>query len=63
MIVIVNPPTIIYIWCLGVFGSVVAVAFQNVFRSEIHQNNVFFIFLKSFLISAHQNDLKTPKRD
>jgi hypothetical protein len=27
----------------------------------MHQNNIFFIFKKLFLISAHQNDLKTPK--
>jgi hypothetical protein len=41
--------------------SVVAVAFQNVFRSEIHQNNIFFYFKKIFLTLVHQNDLKTPK--
>jgi hypothetical protein len=42
------------------FGSVVviAVAFQNVFHAEMHQNDFFFIFLKSILISPHQNDLK-----
>jgi hypothetical protein len=39
----------------------VAIAFQSVFYSEKHQNNIFFIFLKLFLISAHQNDLKTSK--
>jgi hypothetical protein len=27
----------------------------------MHQNDVFFIFKKLFLISAYQNDLKTPK--
>jgi hypothetical protein len=27
----------------------------------MHQNNIFFIFKKLFLISAHQNDLKTQK--
>jgi hypothetical protein len=43
-------------------GSVVAVAFQNTFHSEIHQNNIFFIFKKLFLTSAHQNDMKTPKK-
>jgi hypothetical protein len=26
---------------------------------EIYQNNIFFIFKKLFLISTHQNDLKT----
>ena len=41
MIVIVNPPTI------RVFGSVVVVAFQSAFRSEIHQNNVLFLFFKN----------------
>jgi hypothetical protein len=44
------------------FGrSVVAVAFQSVFYLEMHQNNIFFILKKLFLISAHQNDLKTQK--
>jgi hypothetical protein len=38
-----------------VFGSVVLVAFQSVFRSEMHENHFFFIFWKSYLISAHQN--------
>jgi hypothetical protein len=28
----------------GLFGSVVAVTFQSVFHSEMHQNDVFFIF-------------------
>jgi len=41
--------------------SVVTITFQNVFYLEMYQNNIFFIFLKLFLISAHQNDLKTPK--
>jgi hypothetical protein len=43
-------------------GSVVAVAFQNVFRAEMHQNNIFFIFKKLFLRSAHQNDPKHTKK-
>jgi len=30
----------------GVFESVVAVVFQSVFRSEMYQNNVFFLFFK-----------------
>jgi len=42
-------------------NSVVAVAFQSVFHSEIYQNNIFFIFKKLFLTSTHQNDSKTPK--
>jgi len=45
----------------GVFGSVVVVAFQIVFHAKIHANDIFFIFLKLFLTSAHQNDLKTLK--
>jgi len=40
---------------------VVATAFQSVFHLEMHQNDIFFIFLKLFLISAYQNDLKTLK--
>jgi hypothetical protein len=43
-----------------VFGSVVAVAFQNAFHSEVHQIYIY-IYLKLFLTSAHQNELKTPK--
>ena len=27
-----------------VFGSAIAVAFQNIFSTEIHPNNIFFIF-------------------
>ena len=42
--------------------GVVAVTFESVFHSEMYQNNIyFFIFLKLFLISAYQNDLKTLK--
>jgi hypothetical protein len=45
----------------GLFGNVVAVAFQIAFRVEIHANDVFLFFKKSFFTSAHQNDLKTLK--
>jgi len=31
---------------IDMFGRVVAVTFQNIFRAEIHQNNIFFNFLK-----------------
>jgi len=30
----------------ALFESVVSIAFQSVFRLEIHQNNIFFKFLK-----------------
>jgi hypothetical protein len=43
------------------FGSVVALAFQITFRAEMHANEVFFIFKKLFLTSAHQNDPKHTK--
>jgi hypothetical protein len=39
----------------------VAVIFQSVFRAEIYQNNIFFIFKKLFLRSAYQNDPKHKK--
>jgi hypothetical protein len=42
-------------------GSVVVVVFQSAFYLEIHQNNIFFIFKKLILISAHQNNLKISK--
>ena len=28
------------------FGSLVAVAFQNVFHVEMYQNNIYFLFFK-----------------
>jgi len=37
------------------FESVVVVAFQNTFYFKMHQNDIFFYFLKSFLRSTHQN--------
>jgi hypothetical protein len=43
------------------FGSVVTVTFQSVFRVEMYQNDVFF-FLKLFLRSAHQKDPKHKKK-
>jgi len=27
---------------------VVAVAYQNIFHSEIHQNDIFFLFFKNY---------------
>jgi uncharacterized protein (DUF427 family) len=32
---------------MRLFGSVVAITFQSVFRAEMHQNN-FFYFLKNY---------------
>jgi hypothetical protein len=46
---------------MGLFGSVIAVAFQSVFHSVMHQNNIFFIFKKLFLSSAYPNDPKHKK--
>ena len=44
------------------FRSMVVITFQSVFYLEIYQDNIFFIFKKLFLISTHQNDLKTLKK-
>jgi hypothetical protein len=44
-----------------IFESVVVVALQITFRAEIYQNNVFYIFKKSFLKLARQNDPKHKK--
>jgi hypothetical protein len=30
----------------GMLGNIVAVIFQSVFHSEMHQNNIFFLFFK-----------------
>jgi hypothetical protein len=43
------------------FESVVAIVFQSAFHAEMHQNDIFFIFLKLFLRSTHQNDPKYKK--
>jgi len=37
----------------GLFGSVVAIAFQSAFHSEMHENDIFFILKKLFLRSAY----------
>jgi hypothetical protein len=36
--------------------------FSKCFSPKIHQNNLFFYLKKLFLTSAHQKDLKTPKK-
>ena len=46
---------------ISVFGSVVAVVFQNIFHSKMYQNNIFFL-KKSFLTSAHQMNLQIPEK-
>jgi hypothetical protein len=43
----------------GLFGIVIVVTVQNAFRLEMHQNEVFSFLKKSFLTSAHQNNMKT----
>jgi hypothetical protein len=43
----------------GMFEKVIVVAVQSDFHLEMHQNNIYFYFLKLFLTSAHRNDLKT----
>jgi hypothetical protein len=36
----------------------VVVAFQSVFRAEMHQNDIFLFFKKLFFKLIHQNDPK-----
>jgi len=50
-----------FLFIKDLFEIVVTVAVQNTFCLKIYQNNIYFIFKKLFLISAHQNDLKTHK--
>jgi hypothetical protein len=40
---------------LSLFGIVIAVAVQSVFRLEMHQNNVFLFFKIIFDISTPEN--------
>ena len=49
----VSRHNILVSFCL--IGSMIAVAFQSVFRAEIHQNDIFLFFKKLFLRSTHQN--------
>ena len=41
---------------LNVFEIMVIVVIQIAFYLKIHQNNIFFISKKLFLISTHQNN-------
>jgi hypothetical protein len=41
------------------YGIVVTVVIQGVFRLKMHQHVFFLFFKKLFFRSAHQNDLKT----
>jgi hypothetical protein len=45
-----------------VCNNIVAVAFQSAFNFKMHQNNIFFIFKKIFLISTYQNYQKNIKK-
>jgi len=40
----------------------VAVAVQNIFLLEMHQDDFYVIFKKLFLISTHQNNPKILKK-
>jgi hypothetical protein len=40
--------TFFYVYFSEMFGSVVVIAFQSVFYSEMHQNNVFFLFFLNY---------------
>jgi hypothetical protein len=42
---------------------VVAVAFQNVFHAEIHQNDILFFLKKLFFRLANQNNSKYTKKN
>jgi len=46
---------------LRVLESMVAVIFQSVFYSKMHQHNIFLFFKKIFFISTHQSDHKNIK--
>jgi hypothetical protein len=50
---------ILKITTTSLFRNMVTIAFQSVFHSEMHQNNIF-LSLKLFLTSAHNNK-KTKK--
>ena len=46
------------------FGIAAAVAFQSVFRLEMHQNNIFFIFFKFiFDINTSKQSKNTKKNN
>ena len=41
----IYPP--LFVQTISLFGSVVVVAFQSIFHAEMHQNDIFFYFLKN----------------
>jgi hypothetical protein len=47
---------------LSLFESVVVIDFQNIFLTEMHQNDIFIIFKKLFLRSAYQNNSRHTKK-
>jgi len=47
---------------MSLFESVVAVVFQSVFHSEMHQNEVFFYFLKIIFEISISKRSKTYKK-
>jgi hypothetical protein len=40
-----------------VFESVVAIVFQKVFHSEMHQNNIYFLFFKKIIFYINTSKL------
>jgi len=44
------------------FKSVVIVAFQSVFHSEMHQNNIYYFLKKIIFDVNHQNNPKNIKQ-
>jgi hypothetical protein len=46
-----------------VLETLIVVVFQSTFRLEMHQNNIFFIFLKFILTSACQNNKKKKQNN
>jgi hypothetical protein len=43
------------------FGSVVVIAFQNIFLAEMHQND-FFLFFKNYFLDQHIEIIQNIKK-
>ena len=49
-------------YCAILFDSVVAIAFQNVFYVEMHQNNIF-LFFKNYFLNQHIKTIQNIQKN
>jgi hypothetical protein len=45
------------------FGSVIAIIFQNTFHAEIYRNDIFFLFFKNYFWDQHIKTIQNIKKN